>query len=273
MTDALRASLLRGGAAGALGGVPQRVDRASQRIGSPVESECGALRMQFAGSWLLQLANHESTTPFERVYRKLPTDGVFSASPNNPVNIELGSFTVPASMSLLILDWRFDVYRPSGIAVGDVMPFEDRRLALQLGWDVVFAGKRPANIEYQITPSLASMGSKAAYSSNPNPGIIPSNGPIPLASQDEFDRARFIQTQGPSGPGASLLPQRHRLDVQPEMPFTFVVEAAQRVQLSAIVFQPISVPISFFEGEFSGLLVGANALKKFLEGAAPCYGE
>jgi hypothetical protein len=183
--------------------------------------------------------------------------------------IELGAFTVPGNMVLLIMDWRFDLYRPSAIAIGDVVPFEDRRLALQVGWDVLFAAKRTSNIEYEITPSTPSV-SKAAYSSNPNAGIIPSNGPIPLASQDQFDRIRFLQSQEPSGPGASLLPQRHRRDVQPEMPFTYVLEAGQRVQMQAIVFQPVSVPIAFFEGEFSGLLLGANAFKLFLEGTAPC---
>jgi hypothetical protein len=249
----------------------QPVSRASERF-AKTASECGALRVQMAGSWLMQLANHSTTTALERVYRKLPQDGIFNATPSNPVQIELGAFTVPASMVLLILDWRFDIYRPSGAIVGDVVPIEDRSLALQIGWDVVFAAKRPSNLEYEITPSRPT-ASKAAYTSNPNPGFIPDNGPIPLASQDQFARIRFLQTQEPAGPGASLLPQRHRRDVQPEMPFTYIVEATQRVQFLAIAIQPVPTPIAFFEAEFSGLLLGANAFKEFMEGANPCVGE
>ena len=248
----------------------QRVHSIADRFGNAA-ADCGAIRIQMAGSWLMQLANHSTTTAFERVYRRLPQDGVFSASPARPVVTELGVFTVPISMILLILDWRFDIYRPSGAITGDVVPIEDRSLALQIGWDVVFAAKRPANLEYQITPSVPS-ASKAAYTSNPNAGIIPSNGPIPPASQDEFDRIRFIQTQEPAGPGASLLPQRHRRDVQPDMPFTYIVEANQRVQFLSIAFQPIPLPIAFFEAEFSGLLLGANAFKEFMDGANPCVG-
>jgi hypothetical protein len=237
-----------------------------------VPSECGSFRVQFAGSWLLQLANHPTTTPFERVFRKLPQDGIFAASPERPNVIELGVFTVPVSMVLLILDWRFDIYRPNGAIVGDVVPIEERRLALQIGWDVVFSGKRTANIEYEITPAPPTTSSLAAYTSNFNPGIIPDNGPIPAASQDEFDRIRFLQTQEPAGPGGSLLPQRHRLDVQPQMPFTYIVEANQRVQFLNIAFQPVPIPIAFFEAEFSGLLLGANAFKQFIEASNPCVG-
>lgn len=248
----------------------RRVDSASDRLGK-VASECGALRVQMAGSWLLQLANHSTTTALERVYRKLPQDGIFGATPSNPVQMELGAFTVPQSMVLLILDWRFDIYRPSGAVVGDVVPIEDRSLALQIGWDVVFAAKRPSNLEYEITPSQPT-ASKAAYSSNPNAGIIPSNGPIPFASPDQFARIRFLQTQEPAGPGASLLPQRHRRDVQPEMPFTYIIEANDRVQFMAIAIQPVPIPIAFFEAEFSGLLLGSNAFKEFMQGANPCVG-
>lgn len=247
----------------------QTVDSVFDRLGKAAGAN-GALRVQMAGSWLLQLANDSTMTPLEQLYRKLPQDALFAASPSNPVVTELGSFTVPESMVLLVLDWRFDVYRPSGIAVGDVVPFEDRRLALQLGWDIVFAAKRPSNLEYQITPSQSTARARAAYASNPNAGIIPSNGPIPAAPQTAFDRARFIVTQEPAGPGAALLPQRHRRDVQPQMPFTYIVEANQRVQLLSIAFQPVTVPIAFFEGEFSGMLLGANAFKEFMNSAVPC---
>ena len=239
-----------------------------------VPTDCGSYRVQFAGSWLLQLANHPTTTPFERVYRKLPQDGIFAATPERPNVIELGAFTVPVSMVLLVLDWRFDIYRPNGAIVGDVVPIEERRLALQIGWDVVFSAKRTANIEYEITPAPPTIGSLQAYKSNPNAGIIPDNFgiAIPPASQVEFDRIRFLQTQEPSGVGASMLPQRHRLDVQPQMPFTYILEANQTIQLISIAFQPVPLPLAFFEGEFSGLLLGANAFKEFIKGSNPCIG-
>jgi hypothetical protein len=241
---------------------------------SKVPTECGSLRVQFAGSWLLQLANHPTTTPFEHSFRKLPQDGIFAATPERPSVIELGAFPVPASMVLLVLDWRFDIYRPNGAIVGDVVPIEERRLALQIGWDVVFTAKRTANIEYEITPSPPTIGSLSAYKSNPNAGIIPDNFgiAIPPASQVEFDRIRFLQTQEPSGLGASMLPQRHRRDVQPQMPFTYILEENQTIQFLNIAFQPVPIPIAFFEVEFSGLLLGSNAFKEFIKGSNPCVG-
>jgi len=245
----------------------RRVESVFSRLGRAA-TESGALRIQMAGSWLLQLANHASTTPFERLYRGLPEDGMFTARPERPSTLELGVYTVPQQMVLLILDWRFDIYRFNGAIVGDVVPITDRELALSIGWDIRFSGRRTSDVEYQIAPAVTPTGSLAAYASNPNPGFIPSNGgPIPLASQDAFDRQRALLQQ-PSDTGRSMQPQRHRRDVQPEMPFTYVVESNQRVQFLAIAFQPVSIPLAFFEAEFSGLLLGENTFKEFLNGAA-----
>jgi hypothetical protein len=64
--------------------------------------------------------------------------------------------------------------------------------------------------------------------------------------------------------GASARPQRHRRDSQLTMPFTYVVNELKRVNFEVTVFRPIPIPVSFFEVEVSGFLIGQNAIKEFV---------
>ena len=120
----------------------------------PPMNACGAIRVQLAGGQLMNLAQHPTVISTERLFRKLPTDGIFTATPVRPFTVELGSFRVPENMLLLLFDWRFDVYQPTGTIVGDVEPIADRSLALSIGHDVVFSDHHTANIQYQITPNV-----------------------------------------------------------------------------------------------------------------------
>jgi hypothetical protein len=239
---------------------------ASTAIG-PV-SKCSAMRVQIAGGHLMTLANHPSLTPIEQIYRKLPVNGLNTATPSSPFVIELGAFQVPRSMTLLLLDYRFDVYRLSGAVAGDFVPLENRRLSTVIGNDIVFSQRRTANLRYEVVPSNPSP-SKEAFQGQSNAGTIPGGGPS-RASQNQFDQARFQSQQSPTGMGLSMIPFRHRRDSALAMPFTYVVGSNQRVTLQVAIFQPLNIPIAFFEGEFCGLLLGANMLEDFLSSIAPC---
>jgi len=231
-------------------------------------SKCSAMRVQIAGGHLLTLANHPSLTPIEQIYRKLPVNGLNTATPSKPFVIELGAFQVPQQMTLLLLDFRFDVYRFSGAVVGDFVPLENRRLSTVIGNDILFSQRRTANLRYEVVPSLPSP-SKEAFQGMSNAGLIPGGGPS-HAPQNQFDQVRFQTQQSPAGAALSMIPNRHRRDSQLAMPFTYVISSNQRVALQTIIFQPLPIPIAFFEGEFSGLLLAANMLDDFLSSIAPC---
>lgn len=231
---------------------------------------CDTVRTQLAGGFLPTLAMHAELAPTEEVYRKLPASGMFTATPAKPYILELGSFTVPSNMVLLLLDWRYDIYRPDPVMVGNVLPIPDRSLALSIGWDIQFNSQRPGNVKYQIAPAFPS-ASQAAYIANPNAGIIMGAGaPGPAsAPQVDFDNARAAALQSTTM-GLGMQPQRHRRDVQPDMPFTYILEPTHRLVLRAIIFQPVPIPLSFFEAEFSGILTGANAFKNFMKQVTLC---
>jgi len=227
-------------------------------ISDVVVGASGAVRAQLAGGFLPQLALHSSLQPIEEVFRKLPTAGLYTATPTRPFTIFMGSYTVPDNMVLFLLDWRFDIYRPSASIVGDTVPVEERSWALSIGWDVQFSDKRPSTNAYEITPAL------------PPPGLVgnlPNQG-VP-SSDDAFARMRAMNTQLPGGAGMGMLPQRHRRDVQPQMPFTYILQPRQVVQMRMIAINPVSIALAFFEAEFSGLIVGATTFQRFVSSAAP----
>lgn len=219
----------------------------------------GALRVQLAGGLLPQLALHSSLIPIDQLYRRLPEAGLFQATPTRPYTIVMGQYQVPDNQLLFLLDWRFDVYRPSGAIAGDTLPVSERSWSLQIGWDVLFSDKHPPTMgAFQIVPSV------------PPPGMLNEQFALGVPSpNDAFARMRALQNQIPGGAGASMLPQRHRRDVQPEMPFTYIVEQNTVVEFRMIAINAVTTPLAFFEAEFSGLIVPRSAFEAFVSSAAP----
>jgi len=225
-------------------------------------------RVQLSGGLLQQYVMHDSVTPLENVYRKLPESGIFEATPSRPCVMEMGAFEVPQQMVFVLLDYRFDIYRFNGAAIGDFIPIEDRRLSTQIGWDIATAaGERQGNLRYELTPSVSSAALQA-YSSNSNAGIIPGTSPG-IASQDAFDRARAAQTQIAGGGSLSTLPQRHHREGLMPCPYAWVIRSKERLVVRCIAFGAVPIPIAFFEANVTGSLIPANAFAEIMNHAAP----
>jgi len=236
-----------------------------------METSCGSLRVNLAGNQISTLITPKNITPLERLFRRNPVDGTLSATPSRPFRFEMGSIPVPAQMVLVLLDWRFAVYKPSGIVAGDVEQFEDRRLATSVGYDVKYTDTRKANLSYQLEPSDPAP-STDGFASAPNAGSIPGNG-VGGVAQSIFARLRAEQATGGVASSLSTLPQRHRRDSQLQMPFTYLVNENKRVSFETVVFRPIPVPVSFFEVEVSGFFIGKNAIEEWAQGIVSCVGH
>lgn len=244
-----------------------RVPQATEAPFIPNNS-CGAVRTVLAGGHLMSLVNHSSVTSMERLFRKTPLAGAFTATPSRPFQFELGAVLVPAQMVLVLLDYRFAIYEPSGIVPGDSEEMQDRRLSTSVGYELLFDEKRPDNVIYELTPSQPSLNTQM-YQPYENPGIIPGEGPSP-PSLATYDRLRAGSTRASTGSASATLPQRHRRDAQLAIPFTYIVNASQRVTMRTTIFEGIPVPVSFFEGELSGLFVPAVTMASFLKEITAC---
>lgn len=241
----------------------------AQPVGSgpDLTTRCSTLRVNLAGNKIGTLVMPDSLTPVEQVYRRFPVDGTLTASPDRPFVFELGALDVPQQMALVLLDVRWAIYVPSGIAAGDTRELEDRRLSTVLGYDVRFTDTRNAVLKYELQPSVPSPQT-TTFAQASNAGMIPGDG-ISGVPQSLFDQVR-AQTGSSISSGLSTMPQRHRRDSQLEMPFTYLVTENKRINFEVTVFRPIPIPISFFEVELTGLLMGQNAILDFVKSVRPC---
>lgn len=232
-----------------------------------VLTACASDRVVLAGGQLASYVTPSAIIPFEAVWRKLPDDGIFTASPSQPFQFDLGSFRVPDSMGLVVLDYRFDIYRPSGSAAGDFVPLEDNRLPTQVGWNIRSNANIQGNVRYELNPSPPA-GASPAYTAQPNPGLIP-GGPGPVATDAQFDRARYAQAQAASG-DLSLMPQRHHREGLLRVPAPWTLHSGTSLTLSCHIFRAVQIPLGFFEGEVFGFLMPDNDLLALEKHIAPC---
>lgn len=239
-----------------------------QSTSDPTSSRCSSVRVNIAGNQIGSQITPESITPLERIFRKLPVEGVLTATPDRPFTFELGAIVVPSSMSFVLLDSRFAIHIPTGLAAGDTQELEDRRLSRIVGYDVRFSDTRDANFLFEMEPSNPEIAT-TTYASSMNAGSIPGDG-ISGVSPAVFDSLRTSVSMANISAGSSTIPQRHRRESQLSMPFTYIVQSNKRVNFDVIVRRPIPIPISFFEVEVSGMLIGANALADFMSSVRPC---
>lgn len=230
---------------------------------------CGAVRVVLAGSRLMSLVNHPSVVPLERVFRRIPLAGAFTATPSNPFSFELGAVEVPAQMALVLLDYRFAIYVPDGLVPGNTEELEDRELSTSIGYDLRFNDRRPDNVRYDLTPSPPTVTATETFKPFNNPGVIPGEG-LSQVSESTFQQLRASNTRSSVSSGSATLPQRHRRDAQLAMPFTYIVQSNQRVNMRVNIFEAVPMPIAFFEGELSGMFMPMMGLHAFLKEVPPC---
>jgi len=249
-------------------------------------SHCATPVVQ-AGGALASLLMHPSFVPFEQLYRKLPEEGMFSATPQRNFKFELGAFQVPGQMTFAFVDYSFRVYRLSGAAPGDTVPLESGRLSTLMGFDVTIDAYRKGNLQYQLDPTPIE-ATKEAYVPPPSAGTIASgsfgqggtrtgiaaiapSAPPQGASQVQFNAAPFARSAAPGGAGLSLMPQRSERQGPLPLPFTYLVESNQRVQFQCTIFKSIPIPLAFFEVDVTGLLIPSNVVASLMHGLRACH--
>lgn len=239
----------------------------SQTVGSEAEV-CSIDRVMLAGGQLGSYITPVSITPLEQVFRRLPTSGIHTATPNAPCIFDMGSFRVPESQSFVLLDYRFDIYCPSGTISNDFLPIENNSLATNVGWDITSDGVRQGNTRYELSP-LPPAENSPSFQPQPNPGFIP-GGPGPVASDAQFAAARHTSAQSAAGDGLSIMPQRHHREGLLHVPASWVIKSGSNLTLTCRVLRGIQRPIAFFEAELFGYLLPTVHMEAILRATAPC---
>jgi len=235
---------------------------------SDVLTPCTADRVMLAAGQLGSYLIPSSIVPFEAVFRRLPIDGIFTATPRTPCQFEMGVVQVPIDMGFVVLDTRFAIYRPSGSAAGDFVELEDNRLSTQIGWDITTNATRQGNYRYELNPLPPYDKTSPAYQSQPNLGVISSSQPG-VASDDAFAAARATQVQS-SSIGLSLMPQRHTRQGLLHVPAPWILHSNESFIMSCAVFRAVPIPIGFFEASVFGFMIPDMHLFEMQKAIAPC---
>lgn len=217
------------------------------------------VRAQQPGGELMGYVPHESVTWFEQLYRVLPPNGMYNATPNKPVTVVLGSFKVPQSMVLVIIDYSFDIYRFSGASPSDFVPLETNRLSTQVGWDIKVDDKRPSNLRFQLVPAVQSQSQQAFPVTTP--GVTPQSF--------QFDLVRASALQGPAGAALAMLPQRRHRSGLVRIANTYVAKSSSVLVTSCSIFNKVPIPIGFFEADVCGMLLPQNVYDRWQAASVP----
>lgn len=253
-------------------------------------TRCGAQRIVPAGGDLTSLMLHPTFVPLERVYRRLPVEGIYWATNSRPFTFEMGAFRVPKATGFVVAEYRFEIFRFNGAAPNDAVPVEQRRLPLQVGYDINIDQYRKGNLEVEILPAPPQT-QQSAFASTVTGGSITSAGainlmdlygqnPAPPAVATIYDStlqggpnsaALANTTIGGAPAGSALLPTGPESSQGPSrFPFCYYARENQSVQLTITVFSAIPIPIAFFEAWLAGYLMPLNVLDTMLDSVAPC---
>ena len=232
-------------------------------VGSSTQKVFNVDRFVLAGGQLNSKILHPTAVPFEQLYRRLPEEGMYdpAVSPSNPFTFELGAFTVPDLMSLMIFDMRPDIYRFSGVDSGDFLPLETRRFGSIMGFDLTVDQKRQGNTKFEIDPAPIQRTSSQAFINN--------NTTQPTFNQGQFEVGKANQFATVAGVGTALLPQRPERFGALSVPFTIIAKSKQTVQVRCVIFRPIPSPIAFIEYDIAGMLVPEQWTNNMLEAVKP----
>lgn len=208
------------------------------------------------GGELLEKIVHPQFKTTENLNRISPTSKWFSPtlSSRQTVSFEILSFTVPPGQQLWMTDYEFRVFRQSGIDPDDVVPAEEGRFSNQMGFDVLFSGKRLSVLKYGLQ-AVQAPTVPTAYNPAPNQRAIP----------DQFTRAAAQGFAASSGVAQSLLPVWSKVQGSRNMPFTLIADERSVVQLQCVIFSRIPAPIAFVEGRLAGYQVDKTLAKSLIE--------
>lgn len=214
------------------------------------------------GGALYQISQHPAVETFERQYRVLAEDSMFSPelSPQRPFTFEIGSYRVPNSMALALYDYEFTAGAFSGVSAGNTVPLEEGSFSTVWGFDITINESRPVNATYELDP-VPIVGGKRAYQ---EPTVTTTRSPV---QQFDIDASNSFAAAGASA--RATLPFRTNRSGPRQGPWTQVAPQGSSVSVKCIIFQPLPQPIPYVQACIRGYLMPVTVLDIFMKNIQP----
>lgn len=212
---------------------------------------------------------HPAFTIMEFLRRSLPEEGWFNSkvNPRNPIQFQLGSFTVPQGLTLWLFDYEYRVLRNSGVDPGDFIPAETGRYSNQIGFDLTLNGRRDANLSLQLDPQSSSLSRQEFEQSG---GTVASSiFGLPPTPTSAFERATANSFASTAGAGTSLLPNRPNKFGPRGGPWTLVAVEGTQVSMNVVIFNRIRSPLAAVEGRLGGYLIQRQVSSSLIQRVRP----
>lgn len=206
------------------------------------------------GASLEELLNPYGFSTWQRNSRRKGEASIYnpSLSPDRPVQFPMATFEIPKTMGLFLTMIELRAYTFSGIAAEDTVEVDPGNLTTSLAFDLTYGINRPFNSESEITPLL----------------IAPSDAVAQRVAQrsEYYINSALSGQSAASGVQKGLLPfdfMRPGSDVGPLS--VYVSNQAGRLNVSAFVFQPLNLPVAFFEVKLAGYLTNQTVAEQVLD--------
>lgn len=193
---------------------------------------------------------------FQRIFRTRGTGSLYSSnlSRSKPYSFTLGQMVPPKGSTLIVTEYRFRIYRYSGIQAGLSRLVDGEELTTYLGVKFVSSGQGvPWNMQNELSPAPATIQNPAANPIAPPRGFVAAGAPVgPKVSPAGFANAFSNQSTQGSTVGSALLPFDSDRVGDKDGPFSVWVSDQSSLELSLFCFRRLPYPIAFFEMKIAG---------------------
>lgn len=199
------------------------------------------------GGMLVKSLQTTTFDTFEYGFSRSPGESIYqpSVSLNQPVVFDMGQYKVPKGRMLLLTNYRFGIVGLSGLEAGGGGELPAEQFQNSIGFDLTVNRIRPSTLQYQL---------------------IPTTGPVRVTGSDGNVRVTQAPASQPVSPaGLSLLPPRSTRQGDPELPFTIYGKEGQGVNVSAVVYRRISMPIVALTASVQGYLISQQVGESLLQ--------
>lgn len=203
----------------------------------------------------------ERLQPYQRVFRSQGDGSMYATtiSPRRPFQFVIGEVNVPSSQAnfIFITDWHVRAFTFSGAAAEDTSELGPGSLTTKVGIDFLLGGDRPFSAAAQITPIPPEFKNETGLEfTNPRTG-----------QTSVYRRARASGFGAATGAGVALLPLTNDKIGSEEGPWSVVVRDGRNVRVALTVFEPLPLPVSFFEVKLAGYYLNQELGLQLLKAA------